>query len=135
VFSIGVFWLACGFNDFAIEWTMTLDQLLEQLKDSPVTVEFNDVMAVIETYYDYTATAFQNGDVLNPSGSNEGSCKIFAFATLQGLSEQATLACFGRYYRDDVMLHPEGDDHGNIRSFISNGWQGVSFKGQALSQS
>jgi hypothetical protein len=50
-----------------------------------------------------------------------------AFAKLQGFSVEQTLACFGRYYREDVLGNPEGDDHQNIRQFMANGWDGVSF--------
>ena len=32
--------------------------------------------------------------------------------------EMETLSLFGHYYRDDVMGHPEGDDHRNIRNFL-----------------
>lgn len=111
---------------------MTLDELIVQLKESPLTVEFDDVMAVILAYYHYTATSFKNGETLNPAGDNEGSCKIFAFGKLQGLTEQETLACFGRYYRDDVLAHPDGTSHANIRSFIAAGWAGIRFDGEAL---
>ena len=57
-------------------------------------------------------------------GENSGSCKIFAFAQLHHLDEASTLACFGAYYRDDVLKHPQGSDHQNIRQFINTGWQG-----------
>jgi hypothetical protein len=30
-------------------------------------------------------------------------CKIFAFAELQKLSKEATLSCFGAYYREEVL--------------------------------
>jgi len=33
------------------------------------------------------------------------------FAQLQQLSQAETLACFGKYYREDVLQNPEGDDH------------------------
>ena len=38
-----------------------------------------------------------------------------------------TLELFGRFYRDDVLGKPDGDDHGNIRNFMKSGWDGVSF--------
>ncbi|WP_188863865.1 HopJ type III effector protein, partial [Aliivibrio fischeri] len=43
-----------------------------------------------------------------------------------------TLACFGQYYRHDVLENPQGDDHQNIRNFMVTGWAGVQFKTQAL---
>ena len=70
---------------------------------------------------------------MNEAGTNEGSCKIFAFAQLHHLSEQATLACFGQYYREDVLQNPQGNDHGNIRNFIKQGWQGITFESDVLS--
>lgn len=113
---------------------MTLEKLLEQLNQSPLTVEFDDVMSVIREHYHYIETEFQNGNEINPAGSNEGSCKIFAFGRLHALSEAQTLACFGRYYREDVVMNPEGTDHGNIRNFMSSGWSGIRFSGEALAR-
>ena len=108
-----------------------LHVLLSALNESPETVEFDQVMAVITEYYHYTPTRFINGEgaepAVNEAGTNEGSCKIFAFAKLQSLSEKQTLACFGKYYRDDVLLHPDANDHGNIRHFMKSGWGSVQF--------
>lgn len=111
---------------------MTLDDFLQTLNTTPAALEFTNTMAVIDQLYDYTPTAFQNGDVSNAAGQNAGSCKLFSFAAMQGLSEAQTLACFGRYYREDVLQHPQGTDHQNIRNFIISGWAGVKFEGNAL---
>ncbi|GHB59834.1 type III effector [Psychrosphaera saromensis] len=111
---------------------MNLDQLLDKLNTEPSTVDFSDVMQVIDTNYNYTPANFKNGDVTNLAGTNEGSCKIFSFAQLHTLNESQTLACFGDYYRSDVLLNPDGSDHGNIRNFIKTGWQGIQFDSQAL---
>jgi len=111
---------------------MSVDELIQQLRSDPDTIEFDLVMAVIEQHYDYTATAFSNGSVVNPAASNEGSCKIFAFAQLNNLSEMETLVLFGRYYREDVLGHPAADDHNNIRNFLLDGWLGIRFDGQVL---
>jgi hypothetical protein len=115
---------------------MAIDELIQQIKSNPETVEFNDVINCIDEYYEYTPTHFTNGvghDVVNnQAGSNEGSCKIFAFATMQGLNEEQTLNCFGRYYREDVLQHPEGEDHANIRTFMRHGWTGIRFDQSAL---
>lgn len=111
---------------------MKLEELLQQLHNNPEVTQFSEVMAVIEQHYNYRATAFSNGlgesKLHNAAGSNEGSCKIFAFAQLNNLSPEQTLACFGDYYRQDVMQHPEGTDHGNIRSFMQHGWAGIHFE-------
>ena len=111
---------------------MTEKELIALVQSNPDAVEFNDVINVIESTYTYTPTRFTNGSVINEAGTNEGSCKIFAFAQKNALSEMETLALFGKFYRDDVMGNPAGDDHGNIRNFIIDGWLGIKFEGEAL---
>ena len=115
---------------------MNLETLLNRLSCAPETVEFVDVMAVIEANYAYQPAAFNNGlgdsAVLNAAGTNEGSCKIFAFARIQGLNQADTLACFGHYYRQDVLENSDGDNHQNIRQFMLSGWDGIEFTSQAL---
>ena len=111
---------------------MNLETFLQKLNQSPEQIEFEEAMAVIEDNYTFNPTAFRNGSLANEAGQNSGSCKIFAFAQLNGLSPQQTLACFGRYYRMDVLQHPDGTDHQNIRNFIQTGWSGIEFDGQPL---
>lgn len=106
---------------------MNLTTFLHKLHNTPETVEFNDTISVIDALYDFTPMAFKNGDLLNAAGQNSGSCKLFAFARLQGLSPEQTLACFGAYYRQDVLNHPEGTDHQNIRNFMKYGWAGIEY--------
>lgn len=112
---------------------MQIQDFLQQLNSQPESIHFNDTMAVIDAHYHFTPTAFRNGEQYNEAGQNSGSCKLFAFAQLQQLSENQTLACFGDYYRIDVLQHPNNTDHQNIRNFISKGWSGIAFEGQALS--
>lgn len=111
---------------------MTESQLIEQLETAPKSVEFDQVIAVIAENYDYQPTRFSNGDVTNEAGTNEGSCKLFSFGLINQLSEDEMLACFGKYYRDDVLKHPNGTDHGNIRAFMESGWDGIKFDQPAL---
>ncbi|TCS36231.1 HopJ type III effector protein [Paucimonas lemoignei] len=111
---------------------MNLDAFLQKLNDSPESIAFTDTMAAIEASYDFTPAAFTNGSLRNEAGQNSGSCKLFAFAQLNQLNEQQTLACFGAYYRDDVLKHPEGTDHQNIRNFMKTGWGGMKFDSQPL---
>lgn len=111
---------------------MTLNDFLSQLDSIPESIDFTDTMAVIDANYTFTETAFSNGNTVNDAGQNNGSCKIFAFAKLNDLSVDATLQCFGDYYRVDVLQNPEGNDHQNIRNFIEQGWDGVKFEGNAL---
>lgn len=115
---------------------MNKDKLLTLIIKQPEAVEFDEVMQVISQHYDYTPSRFTNGKgemmVVNEAGSNEGSCKIFAFALMNNLNPEQTLACFGRFYREDVLLHPIGTDHANIRNFMQYGWDGIDFSSTAL---
>jgi len=114
---------------------MNLDTLLNQLKTQPSSLDFATVIATIEAHYTYTPQTFSNGVgddcVISPAGTNEGSCKVFAFGQLHELSEQQTLACFGEHYRK-VLATPEDSDHANIRSFMRHGWAGIRLEGEAL---
>lgn len=111
---------------------MHIDAFLKKLNDTPASVTFDDTMATIEAAYTFTPARFTNGDVVNEAGQNSGSCKLFAFAKLNHLSEQQTLACFGAYYRQDVLGNPNGSDHQNIRNFMRSGWAGVKFDSMPL---
>lgn len=111
---------------------MPIKKLIDKINTQPDSIEFTEVIATIEANYDYTPTHFTNGDTVNDAGTNEGSCKIFAFAKLNALDEKQTLACFGKYYRDDVLGNPSGKDHANIRNFMHHGWDGIVFEGEAL---
>ena len=111
---------------------MTIQALHQQTQESPTTISLEQVMELINTLYDFKATGFTNGGVVNEAGTNEGSCKIFAFAQLNGFSEMETLALFGKYYHDDVLGNPSGDDHANIRNFILDGWLGIQFDTEPL---
>ena len=115
---------------------MPLTQLLDKIHQHPELVSFEEVMDCIANHYDYTATRFSNGlgdnALINEAGSNEGSCKIFALGLLNDLYEAQTLACFGQYYRKDVLGNLGGTDHGNIRNFMKYGWPGIAFDKSAL---
>lgn len=111
---------------------MTIASFLEKLKQAPETVTFPETIAVIEENYSFTPTAFENGLQHNAAGENSGSCKLFAFAKLQNLSQAETLACFGAYYFEEVLGDPQGTNHQNIRNFIKTGWDGIRFEGEAL---
>ncbi|HSC55451.1 MAG TPA: HopJ type III effector protein [Phnomibacter sp.] len=111
---------------------MSIAEFIEKLRTQPALVAFTDTIAVIEAHYDFTPTRFTNGATVNEAGTNSGSCKLFAFAQLQQLTQQETLDCFGAYYREDVLQHPEATNHANIRNFMQTGWGGIQFDGQAL---
>ncbi len=106
--------------------------LLEQLKTSPETVDFKEVIAFIDENFDFTPTKFKNGNIVNDADQNNGSCKVFSFAKLNDLSQGETLSLFGDFYRTDVLKNPEAKDHQNIRNFLSFGWDGILFENDAL---
>ena len=108
--------------------------ILQQLKTSPETIDFKEVIAFIDGNYSFTPTRFTNGNTVNEAGENNGSCKLFSFAKLNDLSKEETLALFGDFYRTDVLQNPEATDHQNIRNFQQFGWDGISFDGDALKQ-
>ncbi len=109
-----------------------MQRFLQTLATAPDSIAFSDTIAVIDAHYDFTPTAFKNGDQQNEDGQNNGSCKIFSFAKLHGLTREQTLSCFGSYYRNDVLKNPHGTDHQNIRNFIRTGWDGIAFQRDAL---
>ena len=111
---------------------MDINTFLHQLKTTPDSITFNDTISVIDTHYEFTPSTFKNGNITNEQGKNSGSCKLFAFAQLQGLTQQQTLACFGDYYRNDVLKNPNGSDHQNIRNFMQTGWGGIAFETKPL---
>jgi hypothetical protein len=100
-------------------------QLIDAVKAGDV--EFEETMAAIEEGYDVTEVSFDVGEQKNSAGTNMGSGKILSFGTLAGLSVEETCKLFGKFYRDDVLGNPDGDDHQNIRNFMKTGWEGVTF--------
>ena len=114
------------------EVNMTVADFINQLDLNAEQVSFEQVMQIISENYRYLPATFNNGDLLNEAGTNEGSCKIFYFAKLNKLTEQQTLTCFGRFYREDVVNNPQGNDHGNIRNFMQSGWSKLEFNSVAL---
>lgn len=111
---------------------MNLETFLNKLNTTPEQIQFSETMAVIDALYEFTPTAFRNGEQQNGEGENNGSCKLFHFAQLQGLSAEQALACFGEHYWHDVLQNPDGVGHQNIRNFMVSGWEGVTFDGQPL---
>ena len=110
---------------------LSLTDYITALTDSAASLTFEDTLAVIDANYDFTPTAFKNGGVDNAAGTNNGSCKVFSFATLHGLTQAQTLAMFAQHYQN-VLDEPNGDAHANIRAFMDTGFDGVAFEGEAL---
>lgn len=74
-----------------------MKQYVQILGTAPESISFNDTIAVIDANYDFTPSAFPNGEMQNEAGQNNGSCKVFSFARLHHLTPQQTLHCFGSY--------------------------------------
>ncbi|GAA3592756.1 HopJ type III effector protein [Flavivirga amylovorans] len=113
---------------------MTIEAFRNKLKNTPKDIEFSETMCVIEAHYNFSPVAFKNGALQNDSGENSGSCKLFAFAKAQDLTKEETLACFGKFYFDEVLNDPDGSGHQNIRNFIKTGFTGLSFNEEPLSK-
>ncbi|MBU3011604.1 HopJ type III effector protein [Polaribacter vadi] len=110
---------------------MSILEFKTKLKENPESILFAETMQIIEENYNFTPTAFTNGEIKNKAEENSGSCKLFAFATHQQLSKEETLACFGEHYRG-VLEYKDGTSHQNIRNFMKTGFSGLSFDGDAL---
>ena len=102
-------------------------------------VSFNELMGKINEVYAHNPNVGYSSGVgndeeklYNPPGTNAGSCKIFYFAQMHGLSEESTLRLFCEHY-ESVLLDPSGTSHQNIRNFMNNGgWEGIKFEGEVL---
>jgi hypothetical protein len=110
--------------------TMTQEEYLEILR-SGARMKFEDLIALIDDDYNYTPAGFTNGEVENTADENQGSAKLFCFAAIHQLTQLETLHCFGQYYQD-VLNTPESDSHGNIRNFMTYGWEGLKFESPVL---
>ncbi len=93
--------------------------------------DFDDTLALIERYFEYQPTAFQNGPLHNDAGTNAGSCRVFALGQYCNLSESDTLKLFAQHYRQ-VLDEPAGSSHANIRQFMTTGWSGIRFEAPPL---
>jgi hypothetical protein len=113
---------------------MTVKELVQKIKTQAENIQFSEIIETVDANYNFTPTAFKNGETMNEANQNNGSCKVFSFAKNQKLTKEETLACFGDYYRKDVLENPAGTDHQNIRNFIKFGWEGILFEGEALSE-
>ncbi len=113
---------------------MTLPEFLQIIKAAE-SISFDETQAMIMDNYQYHPVVFHNGlgeqRLSNAAGSNEGSCRIFAFARIHDLNEAQTLNLFGEHYQN-VLQNSDGSGHQNIRNFIRFGWSGIVFEGDAL---
>lgn len=89
--------------------------------------QFAATPAFINEWYEFTPTAFRNGNVANTAEQNQGSCRVLAFALMQKLSAQQALKCFGEHYRD-VLATPGRDNHHNLRRLQAEGLRDIHFE-------
>ena len=109
---------------------MNVAELLEKVSNQTV-LPFSEVIETIDGHYDFSPSAFKNGEVFNEEGVNNGSCKVYSFAKMHQLNEKDTLYLFGEHYQK-VLETPEEADHQNIRNFMKSGWGGIVFEKTAL---
>lgn len=87
---------------------------------------FASTLAFVEQWFDFTPSAFMNGNVANHADQNQGSCKVFALAQSLNLNQQQALQCFGEHYRD-VLATPDTDNHHNLRRVLREGLDNITF--------
>ncbi len=107
---------------------MKIETFKKILKVAPKTIQFQDTLAVIEANYEFSPTIFKNGALTNNKDQNLGSCKLLAFAKIEALTKEETLACFGQFYFEEVLKDPNGEGHQNIRNFMKTGFEGLAFE-------
>ncbi len=112
--------------------TLSPTQLIDLVNSKSHDFEFKDVLATIDTHFDFIPTAFKNGNTFNEANQNNGASKVFAFAKIFSLNQEQTLALFAQYYWVDVLENPTATDHANIRNFMAYGWEGIEYLGKAL---
>ncbi len=108
-----------------------IQHFIDSILNIPRSFCFQDFLNLIEEHYHFTPTAFQNGKQYNAAGENNGSCKVFAFASLHQLSKEKTLLLFAEHYQS-VLQTPEAQDHSNIRNFMQFGWESLQLEGEPL---
>ena len=59
---------------------------------------FEEVIEMIDTYYEPGLLEFKNGDMLNKQGENEGSAKVLSYAALSGFDKETTLKVCSMYH-------------------------------------
>jgi len=95
------------------------------------TYQFSSTLDFIDQWFDFTPSAFRNGNVDNTIGQNQGSCRVLAMALMQGLTAEQALKCFGEHYRD-VLATPGISNHHNLRRLQVEGLVDIHFDHQPL---
>lgn len=95
--------------------------------------QFSSTLDFIAEWFEFTPSAFMNGNVANAVDQNQGSCKVFALAQLLELTNEQALRCFGEHYRD-VVATPDVDNHHNLRRVLREGLENITFDQFPLTQ-
>ena len=100
-------------------------------------LKFQYVIDTINANYDFSPTPFRvfPGALLNAAGTNEGACRVLAFAKDQSIDSQkdVVLELFAEHY-DAVLANPNGAKHQNIRLVMQHGAEEVEFSCWPLSK-
>ena len=110
---------------------MNTQQYIEQLR-SGTQMKFSDFIDLIAREYRFSNIAFENSGVFNSKDENQGSAKVFCFGLMHSLSEREVIKCFGEHYQSVLDSSQDQSSHLNIRSFMNNGWGGVTIDFAAL---
>jgi hypothetical protein len=110
---------------------MNTQQYIEQLR-SGNQMKFSDFIDLIAREYRFLNIAFENSGVFNSKDENQGSAKVFCFGLMHSLSEREVIKCFGEHYQSVLDSPQDQSSHLNIRSFMNNGWGGVTIDFAAL---
>ena len=95
-------------------------------------MKFSDFIDLIAREYRFSNIAFENSGVFNSKDENQGSAKVFCFGLMHSLSEREVIKCFGEHYQSVLDSPQDQSSHLNIRSFMNNGWGGVTIDFAAL---
>ena len=73
---------------------MKTEEYLNKLK-SGASIKFSDFIELIDSEYNFSNIAFENGEIINSKSENQGSAKVFCFGHMHSLSEveSASLLC------------------------------------------
>jgi hypothetical protein len=112
-----------------MEFIQACQQFLHAINEE--NHHFKDTLTFIDTWYEFSPTAFFNGPVKNGIEENQGSAKVLALGIDLNLSTDQVLRCFGEHYRE-VLATPGVDNHFNLRRLMKDGFGDVSFEAYPL---
>ena len=79
---------------------MTVAELVQKIKTQAENIQFSEIIETVDANYNFTPTAFKNGETMNEANQNNGSCKVFSFAKNQrNLLKPSQLKLISSYYK------------------------------------